>query len=69
MKNIIISSDIEKYNWGKKIGEEFISSGINGAVSGAYAARTAEAVAGPTPFKTVSSVTAWEMSGGDWKAF
>lgn len=42
---------------------------MKGATSGAYAARTADAVAGPTPFKTVSSDTAFDTSGSDPKAF
>lgn len=42
---------------------------MKGATSGAYAASTAEAVAGPTPLSTVRSEIALEISGRDWKAF
>jgi len=42
---------------------------MKGATSGAYASRIEDAVAGPTPFRIVSSVTALEMSGRDLKAF
>ena len=42
---------------------------MNGAKSGAKAANTAEAVAGPTPLSTVSSETALEISGSDLNAF
>lgn len=41
---------------------------MNGATSGAYAAKTADAVAGPTPFNTVSSEIAFETFGNDSKA-
>ena len=42
---------------------------MKGATAGSKAARTAEAVAGPTPLRTVSSETAFETSGRERNAF
>lgn len=42
---------------------------MKGVKWGAKAAKTAEAVAGPTPFNTLSSETAFDTSGRLWKAF
>lgn len=67
---MIIRDQTESVNCNEtKLKEENTSSDIKGVKFGAKAAKTAEAVAGPTPFNALSSEIAFDISGRLSKAF